>query len=87
MLVRVRWDKPQKRALPSKPGVALACASLLVPSALVAFTISLWAFAAELHLTANFFVSGGLFSHWQAWLLAAAVLAFAAHLLKRQAER
>lgn len=85
MLVRVRWDKP-KRTLPSKPGLALACAALLVPSSLVAFTISLWAVAAELRLTSNFFVPNGLFSHWQTWLIAAAGLLFAAHLLKRYTE-
>ncbi len=86
MLVRVRWDKPRKRTLPSKPGLAVACAALLVPSALVAFTISLWAVAAELRLTSNFFVLRGLFSHWQTWFIAAAALLFAAHLLKRSAE-
>jgi hypothetical protein len=84
MLVRIRWDKRERCAVPSKPDLALACAALLVPSALVAFTISLWALSAELHLTANFFVRDGLFSHWQTWLIAAAVLFFAAQLLKRQ---
>ncbi len=86
MLVRVRWEKAHKGALASKTGVALACAGLLVPSALVAFTVCLWALAAELHLTAGFFVPRGLFSHWQTWLIAAALLFFAAHLLKRRAE-
>ena len=64
---------------------ALALASLLAPAALIAFTLTMWALGAELHLTAKFFVAKGLLSHWQVWLAAAAGLSFCAWLLNRYA--
>ncbi len=51
----------------------------------MAFTISIWNLAAHLRWTPDFFVSGGLFSHWQVWLFTAALLLLFAWLLNRYA--
>lgn len=72
MLVRIVWDKAGADDMRLK-GAALI-ASLLAPSALMAFTITMWSFAAALHWTRDFFISRGLFSHWEMWLITAASL-------------
>jgi hypothetical protein len=46
----------------------------LLPLALTAFTIALWAFASELLWSGDFFISAGPLAHWQVWLLLALVL-------------
>lgn len=61
--------------------LALAAAALLIPLALIAFTICFWSFAAELGLTGEFNLSAGLFSHWQVWLFLALMLLLCARLL------
>ena len=66
--------------------VALAASSLLIPAALIAFTISFWGFAAELNWTNEFFISTGFLSHWQIWMASAGVLLGFARLLKGYAE-
>jgi hypothetical protein len=84
MVVRIRWN--------SRPGgvslvrtAALTMASLLMPSALIAFTLAFWRITADLHLTSDFFIASGLWSHWQVWLIGAAVLVVLARLLDRYA--
>lgn len=81
MVVRIRWN--------SRPGgvrtAALTVASLLMPSALIAFTLAFWRITADLHLTSDFFISSGLWSHWQVWLIGSAVLLVIARLLDRYA--
>ncbi len=78
MLVRIRVGRPQAPYAPNAPEVALAFASLLVPSALLAFTLALWNIAADLRWTGRFPVSTGVLSHWQVWFcMAAFFLAFA----------
>ncbi len=84
MLVRIRL-KSSKNAAPGFPKVMQALAALLSPSAVIAFTIAGWAIAAEFRWTTGFFISTGLFSHWQVWLFAAAVLLLFARLLNRYA--
>lgn len=61
--------------------MALAVGSLLTPLALVAFTVSFWGFAAEFSWASGFFISAGLFSHWQVWLAAAGLFLLFARLL------
>jgi hypothetical protein len=61
--------------------IALVLAAFLVPSALLALTICFWSFAAELGLISEFYVTGGLFSHWQVWFFAAVLLSASATLL------
>jgi hypothetical protein len=54
-----------------------------MPAALLAFTLAFWRIAADLHWTSDFFISRGIFSHWQVWLVTAAVLVLCASALNR----
>ena len=83
MLVRIRVGPPPVSYAPNAPEVALAFASLLVPSALLAFTLALWNIAADLKWTGRFPVSNGVWSHWQVWFCMAALLLAFARLLDR----
>lgn len=83
MLVRIRFSGSWACYAPHSQEVALACASLLVPSALLAFTLALWRIAADLRWTGQFIVASGILSHWQAWFCIAAVLLLLARLLNR----
>ena len=85
MVVRIRWNKYRAQEIPRLQNAALAVASLLAPSALMAFTIAVWKLAANLHWTGDFFVSSGLFSHWESWLFVAALMVLLAWLLNRYA--
>lgn len=85
MVVRIRWYKYGAQEISRLKNAALAVASLLAPLALMAFTIALWGLAANLHWVGNFFVSSGLFAHWESWLLVAAVMVLFAWLLNRYA--
>lgn len=87
MVVRIRWYKQRNGTLARQQSLAMAVAALLTPSALLAFTISFWSMAADFRWTTNFFVSNGLFAHWQSWLLTAAVLLLTARLLNRYASK
>ena len=51
----------------------LLLAALLAPSALIAFTMAFWIIASDLKWTGEFFLTGGLFSHWQVWLCTAGI--------------
>ena len=73
MVIRIRLRTPYNM-VDLQYQVALALASLFAPSALLAFTICFWSFAAELGLVGDFYVRAGIFSHWQIWLITAAVL-------------
>ncbi len=81
MLVRIRMGRPEAGYAPQFQEIALACASLLVPSALLAFTLAIWNIAADLRWTSQFIVSAGIFSHWQVWFCVAALLLLFARLL------
>ena len=81
MLVRVRWRDQSKW----KPW-ALALGSLLTPLSLLAFTVSFWAFAAELHWTNMFPFTETPLAYWQFWILTSSLLLLAAKLLERLAD-
>ncbi len=83
MLVRIRFSRPEAGYPPHPQEIALACASLLIPSALLAFTLAVWDIAADLRWTGQFIVSAGLFSHWQAWFCIAVLLLLVARFLDR----
>jgi cation transport ATPase len=87
MLVRIRWKKRSQSDRRRLRNLALALASLLTPSALIAFTIAFWRISADLRWTGDFFISTGIFSHWQVWLITAAVLLLIARVLDRFAQR
>jgi hypothetical protein len=82
MRVRIR-RKPKRSDSTRHNTFALACAALLMPAALLAFTLAFWGVAADLHWTGEFFISRGLFSHWQVWLFTSAVLVLGASALNR----
>lgn len=41
---------------------------LLTPVALAGYVLAAWRFGADMGWTDEFFISGGLLSHWQVWL-------------------
>ena len=87
MVVRIHWNKRRTTSEYVLRNPALAVASLLTPLALIAFTITLWCLGAELRVTSRFFISSGLFSHWQVWLITGGTLSVSAWLLNRYAGR
>lgn len=84
MVVRLRL---QKRRFPAQSHyyqtLALAIAALLMPAALIAFTLAFWRIATDLRWTREFAISSGIFSHWQVWLAGAALLLVVAAILNR----
>jgi len=55
-----------------------AFAAFLSPMAAMALALGLWAFAAQIALTAQFPISGGALSDWRVWMLIAGGLEMAA---------
>jgi hypothetical protein len=85
MTVRIRVSRPSGPFLPTLPTFFLALSSLLVPSALLAFTLTLWMVGSQFGWTTGFFLVHGFFSHWQVWLGTAALLLMVSRLLERVA--
>ena len=98
MVVRIRvtnkWLSVPNKPNPadSSPGrppqlekVALGAALLLMPSALLAFTVGLCIIAFNLRGSGDFFPAHGLYSHWQIWICAAGILLLLARLLGKYA--
>ena len=85
MIVRIRLNKgPRVRRNHRKnQNLALGLAALLTPAAMMAIVLALWRLSDDLRATGQFPISAGLFSHWQIWLTAAAILVFLAILLNR----
>jgi len=85
MLVRIRLSAGPKltRKRHKNRHVALAMASLLTPAAVMAFVLGLWRLVADLKVTSEFPITDGLFSHWQVWVTAAAILQLCALVLNR----
>lgn len=55
----------------------IVVAALLItlnPIALAAFAMAAWRLGQDLDWTGNFFIEGGLFSHWQIWFAIALAL-------------
>ncbi len=80
MVIRIRLGT-RHSIVDLQSQMALALAALFAPSALLAFTICFWSFAAELGLVGEFYVTAGIFSHWQIWLLTSLLLLVTARLL------
>jgi NADH:ubiquinone oxidoreductase subunit 4 (subunit M) len=80
MVIRIRLRTRQSFA-DLRLQTALALAAISAPSALVALTMCFWSFAAELGFVSEFYVTRGIFAHWQVWFFAAAVLLASARLL------
>jgi hypothetical protein len=85
MVVRICWKNSPIVSPGRQRKVVLLLAALLAPSALVAFTMAFWIVASDLRWTGEFFLTTGLFSHWQVWLCSAAILLVISRLLDRVA--
>jgi hypothetical protein len=62
--------------------LALGLAALLTPAALMAYVLGFWRLAADIGVAGEFGITG-LFSHWQIWILIAAVLHLSGYVLNR----
>jgi hypothetical protein len=89
MIVRVRFRSGPRirRQGPKNRHVALAFAALLAPAVLMAYALGLWGLAADLRVASAFGIASGLLSHWQVWLVLAAVLHAGAAILNRYGRR
>src|SRR5574340_1841208 len=85
MRVRIRLSHgPRVRRKRRKnQHVALAVASLLTPAAVMACVLAIWRLTADFKVTNQFPITSGFFSHWQVWIVAAAVLQICAIVLNR----
>ena len=85
MLVRIQLNSKTKVRQKRRKNqhVALALAALLTPAAVMACVLAFWRLSADLNITGQFPIAGGLFSHWQVWLTLAVSLQFSATLLNR----
>ena len=85
MVVRIRFRRGPKisRIRHTHKRLALVVAALLPPLALASGALAAWRIAADLKLTGSFAISTGLFSHWQVWMMASAVLTVCSHALNR----
>jgi hypothetical protein len=84
MLVRLMLKRG--RPLQRKPGknrhVALGLAALLTPAALMAYVLGFWRLASDIGIAGEFGITG-VFSHWQIWLVIAALLHLSGYVLNR----
>jgi len=82
----VRLMLKRGRPLLHKPGknrhIALGLGALLTPAALMAYVLGFWRLAADIGVAGEFGITG-LFSHWQVWILIAAVLHLCGYVLGR----
>lgn len=85
MVVRIRFAKGRRVLLAKRKNkkMALALSALLTPAAVMASALGLWRLTADLKLTGEFGISTGLFSHWQVWMVFAALLQGCAWALNR----
>jgi len=88
MIVRIRLGTG--RPIQRKPGknrhLALACAALLVPVALMAYVLGFWRLAADMGFVAQPGIIG-VFAHWQIWIGAAVFLHLVSSMLNRYGRR
>lgn len=84
MILRIRLHRgrPIQRTRGKNRHVALALGSLMYPLALMAYVLGFWRFASDMGLAGESGITG-VFSHWQIWLPAGALLQFAGMSLSR----
>ena len=85
MIVRIRLGTGPKvqNKRHKNQHVALALAALITPAGVMALVLAFWRLAADLKFTGQFPIAGGLFSHWQIWLILGVALHSCAILLNR----
>jgi hypothetical protein len=62
--------------------VASALGALLVPVALMAYVMGIWRLASDMGIAGEFAV-GGIFSHWQVWMILGAAIHVVGYTLTR----
>jgi hypothetical protein len=83
--------RPAQEAAAQDPGkvtheeLAHGVSMLLVPIYLCAWAMAAWRLGADMRIMGPFFLSDGLFSHWQVWFALAILLQTAAKSLRRRA--
>ena len=83
MVVRVKL-----RGFPEAPRqFGQLAAYLLTPVALAGYVLAFWRIGADLNWFGEFFVSNGLLSRWQVWILLGAATQAIAYQLTRAARR
>lgn len=82
MVIRIRW-RPLYDVNSTWPQLALALGSVFTSLAVLAFTISIWAFISEVLQSIAFLFAVSPLSRWQVWLALAAVLLAFGQLLSR----
>ena len=89
MIVRIKLRVGPRlaanRNLDSK--LAFALASLLTPAAVLCIVVGLWRLLADLNITEEFAIQGGLLSHWQVWFALGVAVQMASVYLDRYARR
>ena len=87
MVIRIRFGKGPRIGAGRRENrrAALVMAAMLTPAATMALALGCWRIAADLNWTSSFAISSGLFSHWQTWLGAAALLQLVSRILSRYA--
>jgi len=85
MVLRIRFGKVSRVVQSRRKNrrMASVVAALLTPIGLIAFVLAIWRVAADLNWANSFAIPSGLFSHWQVWLGAAALLQVVYYLLNR----
>ena len=85
MVIRIQFGQGPKVSVGKRKNrrMASATAALLGPVVLIALALGIWRLAADLNWTNRFAIPSGLFSHWQVWLAAAALLQVCSHFLNR----
>jgi hypothetical protein len=85
MVVRIRLGRRRRPGIKRAQNrrIALGISALLTPAALAALVLAVWRLGADLNLTSSFAIPSGLFSHWQVWMAAAALLELCAFALNR----
>lgn len=67
--------------------IAAAVASLLTPAFALTFAVGLWRLGLDLGYTSDFFVTEGIWSHWQTWLALAGSIQYVAYKLNQRARQ
>jgi len=85
MVVRIRFGRGRPVLMKNgrNRSIALALSALMTPAAVMASALGLWRLTADMKLTGEFGISTGLFSHWQVWMVFAALLQGGAWVLNR----
>jgi hypothetical protein len=85
------WNQVQPRLQPALERTAETSHEALrlivaffTPAAVVAGVLGFWRLSSDLGWTDAFFITSGLFSHWQVWFALAGGLPFAAAAIRRR---